>query len=264
MNRQARSRLRRSFTLLEVLIALALGIALLGSVFTFYFNVLKNRERLLERSDEYRAATTLIDRLEAELAVCVAGHRRRGEGVHGDEHSLTVASRSVAASLAERGMLDPAVFSDLQVTQYRFDASTRRLRLTRWVAGHEDTRTSETITEQLARVRFRYYDGARWRDSFDSIDADALPHAVEIAIWFEPFSDDQPMDAASESAREAGAPVREAFNAERGFDEFEFAMRDNRGFDDEPLPDRYRIISIPDAAAEDVLSAEAAGAEASP
>lgn len=264
MMRVKRNRSRRSFTLLEVLIALALAIALLGSVFTFYFNVMNTRARLLERSERYRAATTLIDRLEAELMVAVAGAGNLNEGVRGNATTLTVAGRGVAASLAERGTLAPEVFSDLQVTRYQFDERARQLELTRRAAGHDDTSRREVISGRIARVRFRYYDGTRWRSEYDSLDADALPHAVEVAIWFE-LPDDEQADVGVPGIAPIDEPVaRNTFDADAGFDEFGFAMRDDRGFEDEPLPDRLRIIRIPDAAEEDVLSDGAGEPEAAP
>lgn len=233
---------RRSFTLLEVLVALGLAAALLSTVFSFYFNVLNTRSRLLDRSEQFRAATTFIDRIEADLLVCVAGSQQLNAGVVGDSTSLTIAARSVAASLAERGLLDPAVYSDLQITEYMFDQSAGRIELSRRTAHDDETETSEMLTDNVARVRLRYYDGTRWSDSWNSITANVLPHAVEIAIWFDTNEPDTEDDTSENAA------ALDTFDDNAGFDEFEFAMREDRGFAHETLPDRLRIICIPDAA----------------
>ncbi len=252
---------RRSFTLLEVLIALGLALALLSTIFSFYFDLLNTRERLLERADQFRAASTLIDRLEAELLVSIAGNRSLEAGVQGTNTSLTIASRSVAASLAQRGALDRAVYSDMQITTFQFVASAQRIELTRWAEIDDQTRTTETLTEQIAQLRFRYYDGSRWTDAYNSIDSDALPQAVEISIWFE-SRDQQQETSADANARDGADP--NTFDSEGGFDEFEFAMRDNRGFQDETLPDRFRVIRIPDAAKEQLQGEDQAATGAQP
>jgi hypothetical protein len=42
----------------------------------------------------------------------------------------------------------------------------------------------ETISDHVQALRLRYYDGEKWRDSFDSLSEGALPVAIEVALWF--------------------------------------------------------------------------------
>ena len=101
------------FTLLEVLIAITLMLALLGSMFAFTFNMLSSRARASDYSHKQLAATTLIERIESDLMTCLVGDRRIGAGVKGDESALQILSRAVAASLALNCTTDPAVLGDL-------------------------------------------------------------------------------------------------------------------------------------------------------
>lgn len=251
--RQTTRSVRRSFTLVEVLIAIGLSLALLSSVFTFYFNVLRIRGKVQEQADVQRAATTLIERLERELMTCMVTADGQQAGVRGDGTTLTLASRGMATALAERGTDEPKVFSDLQVTTYRFDAASKRLTMRRdgEQSDSSDANSASLLSGRIAKVRFRYYDGAQWREQFDSRAADALPIAVEVAIWFDPFGEETLDETSATAGADREQPAeRETFDASGGFDEFEFAMRDDRGFGEQtPLPDRWRIISVPDAEA---------------
>jgi len=251
MRRMRRVSTRRSFTLLEVLIAIGLSLALLSSVFTFYFNVLRIRRNVHEQGDVQRAATLLVDRLEGDLLTCTASHGSGEAGVRGDGTSLTIASRGVSTSLAQRGLESPAVFGDLQVTTYRFNTESGRLTMRRQAGRETDDVADESLlSERIAKVRFRYYDGSQWRDQFNSRAANALPIAVEVAIWFDSIDEDAPREQPDGPDATPAQPMeRRTFDAEGGFDEFEYAMRDDRGFGaDAPLPDRFRVIAVPDAA----------------
>lgn len=240
----------RGFTLLEVLIALGLSGALLASAFSFYFNLMNTRTRLIERADEQRAADVIIERIEADLTTCIVGDGQIGAGVKGNSTSLTIAHRGVSASLADRGVDDPAVFGDLQISQFQFNANQQTISIQQRSGRESSFGASHDLTSRIAKLRFRYFDGSQWRDTFDSLSAGTLPIAVEVAIWFD-HADEE--DALSAEASD-DEPLDEFAG---GFDEFAYAMRDDRGFEREPLPDRSRVIVVPDAANDDT-SAEVA------
>jgi type II secretory pathway component PulJ len=72
---------RFAFTLLEVLIAIALLMGLVSALFAFGFDMLASRQKALEYAWQQRAAATLIERLEADLMSSVAALRTE-PGVH--------------------------------------------------------------------------------------------------------------------------------------------------------------------------------------
>ncbi len=244
---------RRAFSLLEVLVAIGLVIVLLGSMFAFMFDTLSARRRALEHAGWQRAATTLIERVELDLMSCVVGNRVNGAGIDGDNMSLRILTRGVAAHLAARGPEDPAVFGDLQQVEYRFEEDLGRIEARRLPAGGRaagDTPFAP-LGGAVYKVRFRYHDSTGWRDSFDSLLEGALPAAVEIAVWFHPWpGDERPQDPASEFE----IPQRLTFDATAGFDDAEFARESDLELFDEPAPDRIRVIVIPDASADDPYS----------
>ncbi len=251
-------RSRCGFTLLEVLIVIGLVSALLGSMFTFMFNMLSSRDRALQYSAQQLAATTLIERVSADLMTCVVSDAEAGSGVEGDTQRLRILTRSVAASLAERGVGDPAVLGDLQITEYTFNESQQQITASRrFVQTNSNDRTSKApLGGSVYKVRFRYHDGTSWRDTFDSRSYGHLPLAVEIAIWFEPWPGEEPVQILQEDE-----PDRLTFDAIDTFDEREFAERSDMALYSEPKPDRIRVIVIPDAAVSDD---DADGVEMSP
>ncbi|MHC4990737.1 MAG: prepilin-type N-terminal cleavage/methylation domain-containing protein, partial [Planctomycetota bacterium] len=168
---------RRGFSLLEVLIAIGLVIVLLGAMFAFMFDTLAARARALEHAGWQRAATTLIERVELDLMSCVVGDRVNGAGIDGDNTSLRILTRGVAAHLAAAGPGDPAVFGDLQQVEYRFEEDTGRLEARRMPAGARAGGNTPfaPLGGAVYKVRFRYHDSSGWRDSFDSLLQGELP-----------------------------------------------------------------------------------------
>ncbi len=252
MTRRSRCRRRAApggFTLLEVLIGIALLTALLGAMFAFLFHLLSARRRALDHVATQLAATTLIDRAEQDLMSSVVGDPFHGAGVEGDNSSLRVLTRGVAAYLASRGAGDPAALGDLQIAEYRFDEGARQIEARRTPAGDRrgEPEAYAPLGGAVYKVRFRYHDTTAWRDTYDSLAEDRLPLAVEIAVWFYPWPgagetvDDDPPDR----------PQRLTFDASGAFDEVEYARRSEAELFDEPLPDRIRVILVPDAAADD-------------
>jgi type II secretory pathway pseudopilin PulG len=259
MQRRAAHPSRRALTLLEVLIALGLIVALLSSMFVFLFSMFDTRQRARDFSAQQRSATTLIDRLETDLMSCITADARAGAGVVGNETSIVVLSRGVPVHLAGRGVSDSAVLADLARTSYSFDAAAQQLSVSRHVIGDRGMASAEVgrshaLEGALGKVQLRYHDGSRWRDSFDSLSAGRLPNAIEVAIWFDP-----PPSAESvllhETDEESGATVepleRMTFDPGANFDEDAYAAISDMELSQEPPPDRLRVIIIPDALGEE-------------
>jgi len=102
---------------------------------------------------------------------------------------------------------------DLQGCQVRFDADSQGLLARRLGKAEEPF---EVLASPVGRVRFRYFDGSQWQESFNSATAGALPVAVEAAIWF----DGGGAGSSSEEASTDSVPQR--------------------------APDRVRVMVVPD------------------
>jgi prepilin-type N-terminal cleavage/methylation domain-containing protein len=243
--------MRRAFSLIEVLVAVALLAAVAGILYSFLSGLAASRARALKYARQQSAASVLIERVEADLSSCLVGDSATGAGVAGDEREIRILSRGVAAGLAERGAGDPRVLGDLQASEYRFNESGRVIEARKGAVSTDAAGDAEPfwpVSDELFRVRFRYYDGAQWRESFDSLAAGRLPHAVEIAIWFRPWPG--PPDDALPSEEEDDFAARLTFDAGGGFDESEFAALGESEIEIPP-PDRVRVIAVPDPEGEE-------------
>jgi len=240
---------RTAFTLLEVIIAIALTLALLGAMFGFLFNLLSTRAAVIETSMRQSAAEALFDHLERDLAHCLVGDGVLGAGVEGDGASVRILSRQVAIAAGDAATVASS-FADVQRTEYRFDEATRRLEARRM--NPIDSRTANAAYESLGidifRVRFRYYDGAAWSESFDSLAADRLPVAVEVSIWHDPWPGEEVSATDTDTSADSAASARRTFDANAGFDEAREAMLSDLDLDERPDPDHRRLILVPDAA----------------
>lgn len=207
---------RRGFTLIEVLLTLALVTMLTGGIFAFLWNLLERRDVLHRGVLQAQAAGAFVERLESDLLSGLAGDASAGAGVVGTATTLRLLTRGVwlPADAAEA-----AGAGDLQGTEYAFDWAKGELTGRRWVAGAR-VPAMEVITGGVAALRFRYFDGTEWRNSFDSASAGKLPVAVEVALWFGASGAGEAPSSAEAGESESPLPNRE--------------------------PDRLRVIVVPD------------------
>lgn len=237
---------RRAFSLLEIVVAIAIIIALLGALFAFLFQLLDSRDRIRGGLERDRALTVFLDRLEQDLMTCLVDPGN-GAGVRGDATSLRISSRLVPARRAVRDGA-AAALGDVGETSYRYEGSGGGLRASRSTPGESASETS--LGGQIEKVRFRYHDGSAWQDSIDTAVTGALPIAVEIAVWFDPVDeedDDALMEEEAAPFGEESSVFDEAFPMPSTFgDDFEDDLEPLD--EDVPPPSRVRVIAIPDAA----------------
>lgn len=159
---------RRGFTLIEVLAAIALLLVLSGSLVSFG-RALADRSAWTQRTaQDVRACTVVFDQIGSALRTCEVGGGSLGPGVQGDAGSLTVLCRT-----------EPGEGADLARLRLRYEGGS-----VRFAFGPADGDGSdEVLTDRVEAVRVRYHDGRGWQGSFDSVEADRLPLAVEVSIW---------------------------------------------------------------------------------
>jgi type II secretory pathway pseudopilin PulG len=230
---------RRGLTLLEILIAVALGIVLLGSVTTFAWSQLATRRQIMAAADARRTVTLFIDRLEQDLITAVAGTADGTAGVSGDSTAITVLARGVAPQWTD----DPVtMIGDLHRLEASFNTSTGQLQLARSPMVNGDG--PSLMPGHFRDLSLRYFDGQSWRSSWDSVTEGRLPVAVEIAVWY-----GRPMTGDEDEA------FAELFDQPASLDDLEASFDEaNEPF--EITPDRRRVILIPDAGGDAIGTAE--------
>jgi prepilin-type N-terminal cleavage/methylation domain-containing protein len=211
---------RRAFTLVEVMLALAVLVALAASLMGFFWNLLEQRRAAELGSDRQRAAAAVIERIESDLLCGLAG-AESAAGIRGTESSLVLLTRSVHMP---RGQGSARVSGDLQGSEITYSSGAIRAR--RWV-GASPSGSFETVSDSVGLLRFRYYDGSSWSAAFVSASKGGLPVAVEVALWF--MAPEVGEQVAGELP--TGAPPGEAL------------LPDTE-------PDRVRLVIVPDGPVE--------------
>ena len=169
-------RRRHAFTLVEVLLSIGLILALAASLFAYIHGLVEQRTRLVLVADQQAAAAALFEELESDLATTFAADASGDAGVKGDGSSITVRCRAVPGRTGTGAVTD---FGDLLGSEMRFSSgklSARRL--------GKSQRALETVASGIERLRFRYFNGVEWLETFDSAQTGELPVAVEAALWF--------------------------------------------------------------------------------
>lgn len=199
--------MRRAFTLVEVLVALAMVVLLAGALFTFTWNLQQQSRLVAGALRRQTQAAALFDQLEADLLTATASAQRGGAGIVGSARMLTVSTRAsmLAGSALER-------IGDGRVASYRLDG--RNVILKR-VPGGGTSGVEGSLCDDVGDLRFRYFDGSTWNERFDSAAAGVLPVAVEVALWWEPPNTEETAAAGAQGgstpaprdSRAARAPV---------------------------------------------------------
>lgn len=159
----------RAFTIAEVLVSLALLAMLTLALYMFVDDVGARRERLLDRSRADAAASSIIDRVEADLVSTFARDADGEPGLRGDASTLRILRRGTPTGAGAR-----------ERTGCEITFDPRSGRVEGRILG--DEAPAEEIG-RLARLRFRYFDGREWFESFDSAQKGSLPVCIEVSAW---------------------------------------------------------------------------------
>lgn len=195
-----------AFTLLEVVLAILIAIAILVAALAFHQQATTLRGQLLEESERLAAVRQVMDRLSADLRVAPVHDQI---GFTGDSNSL----RFVTTGLP----LQPgALGSDLKRVNYRATFSGEGTNVAvsgllrteepaveliasplapalATIAGDTNapTTATEPLTEAIRFLSFRFWDGTAWLDNWGG---GAPPSGVEVSLGFEPLPADTTLD----------------------------------------------------------------------
>ena len=232
---------RGAFTLVEVLVVLALIGVLAGSVIGFLWDLWGRRDALTRASADAQAGTAVLERMETDIMSGLAGDQSAGAGAKGTASSLRLLSRGLDVPVKGNG----STVGDLQASEYRFEGGTLKARRWNIVRGGGEP-DFETVCDHVEGARLRYFDGQQWKESFDSLSAGGLPVAIEVAVWFGTPHQREDVGSPARAARPAAAAETEKEEPAAG------ASRDAKPSTttDASLPvrqpDRLRVIVVPD------------------
>ncbi len=198
---------RAAFTLLEVVLAIVIAVGLLTAVLLFYRQAATLRGDILGRTEELSAVRLVMDRIASELRTLPASAGEGARLLQGDSHSLRIVRVAVPSRTSWRGGSlgrVAAAETDLLEVVYSLSSETNAPGILReerahtrkaavstlLVADPENLSTNLAVnasapplTETIRHLRFRYFDGSGWSDSWERT---SPPLGVEISLGLEP------------------------------------------------------------------------------
>jgi len=163
---------RRGFTLIEVLVGIAIGAALIGALGVFSLNLADTRARLVALNARVDGAEALFSTLDRALATALVEDASLGPGLAGSSSSL----RIVRSAVGLGGPSEP-LFAETCVVEVRFSPWARRIEIVR------EGRAIE-LPFDVRAMRIRYLEERGWSDTCDSGESGVFPVGVEVSVWF--------------------------------------------------------------------------------
>lgn len=186
----------RGFTLVEVMLAVAIGGALLVGVLAYLSGVRNLRRMAEENAETFQKAQFALSQIEKDLRAAYASDGPLSAGFHGEDSPQSEPPLDTLEMVAATN--DPYVAAaqdpthqlktmDLQKVEYRIVEGrglvrTRMLNLLASITM-EGTLREEEICPDAGGLNFRYHDGAGWYDSWDLAASGTLPRAVEATLY---------------------------------------------------------------------------------
>ncbi|MCX5692897.1 MAG: prepilin-type N-terminal cleavage/methylation domain-containing protein [Candidatus Omnitrophica bacterium] len=171
--------LYKGFTLVEILISLAILAMIVTSTFTIFRSASKSWQKGETRSERYQNARSAISRISSETSQAVINSSPLCKFT-GDKNKVSF------VSFVSTG---PGVF-ELSEVEYWLDGAKRLLMRNDEIDPDYDFTTyghSDILSENISELEFSYFDGLIWLDTWNSDQASGvgLPKAVKIKIRVE-------------------------------------------------------------------------------
>ena len=160
---------RRSFTLIEMMIALALIVALVMILMPATNRIMSSTTAASDRNHRLAQVALLSDVLDRAMITAVAQDASGRRGFVGDAESLRVASSGVSMLPRAAGQAD-----DVQSLEIRYEGGAITIR--------RDGGSRERLIDGVESFRIEYNAGEEWAESFDG--SSGLPRAVAVSVWF--------------------------------------------------------------------------------
>lgn len=199
-----KARGRHAFTLIEVVLATGIAIGIMLVLLFFYNQAANLRAQLMQEAERLSTVRLLMDRMTMELRTS-RSHAFYEAAFLGDTQFIQfVRTDLVSPGAWKQGERVSLAQTDLKLVRYSLNTDTNTAGIYRDEEPLVEARTvrsaspiidvapmkpPEPLSADIHYVHFRYWDGAKWLESWDGT---KLPIGVEISLGFDaPVTDDQ-------------------------------------------------------------------------
>lgn len=183
-NRQSLVATSAGFTLIEVVIAVALLSLILSSVYGIFTTISATEQRLQSESDLYHQARVIFDRLGRELSGSYLATSNENSAFRASNETSVNAYLSFTSTSAITNGVQQAGLVRLryELNNEQGKVVNRLLRSSAPLFAPEDQQNTQRLSSQIKKLQWRFYDGNNWQDSWDSTQNNTLPQTVEISM----------------------------------------------------------------------------------
>ena len=172
------------FTLIEVVIAVALLSLVMSSVYGIFTTISSTEQRLQSEAELYHQARVIFDRLGRELSCSYLATSNENSAFSASNENngspyLAFTSTSAITKGAQQGGL----------VRLRYELNTefnkkvgRLLRSSVPLFAPDDPKNGQRLSSQIKQLQWRFYDGIDWQEDWDSGQSNSLPQTVEISM----------------------------------------------------------------------------------
>lgn len=189
------------FTIVEILIALAIGAIVLSALYWAYTAVVGTMGNCRQVSDLYQTARVVLSNLRREISGAYqplfAEDELLFEGRDGWSRGLENDSLNLISATCLKGAEEEVGYDSFELGYYLGEGSdsgylkTRRLPF--YNLEEPFTEGEELIlAEDIRSLDFKYFDGEEWKEEWNPDGEDYLPLAIRITIGLGEEDDESP------------------------------------------------------------------------
>ncbi|PLX87842.1 MAG: hypothetical protein C0619_14410 [Desulfuromonas sp.] len=177
---------QKGFTLVEILVAIAIGSILLTTIYGVFGAVSGARDNLEAIGEEYHQARVLFDRLASEIR---SGYFNPGSSqtrLVGGENSQGYPFLEFSTTLATP--LFGGRSGGISLVRYEQEEVEREVRLSRsewFLLSSQQELEPQHLISGLKTFQVRYYGDGSWSEQWDSRQQGKLPEMIELTLEVE-------------------------------------------------------------------------------
>lgn len=187
---------RSGFTLLEVILAMAVGAIVILTIQSVFFGALRLRNASEQRTDKELSLYRALDLMKKDFAgLMLPGGVLASDFQTATSYSLdsSVSGERISAEFfTDSGRIDAFTpFADVQRVAYYLSPSpdSDQQELVRTVSRNllstvEDIPEVQPLLTGVDSAYFEYFDGSSWTETWDSAATSSLPTAVRLTLQF--------------------------------------------------------------------------------
>ena len=183
--------MRRGFTLLEVLLASAIFVVLLGIVWEVTALLLRAEKTRSQQAEQQRIVQNWTQMMNDDFQSAIQDTEQLNKAV-GSETIRHFGLSGTATQLridVSNYDWQTANASELRTVFYDFQPTSGLVRREQDYASPKSVAGALQMAPGIVSGTFRYYDGRTWHEYWANLDQKRAPSAIEITFYILPFSE---------------------------------------------------------------------------